>query len=226
MAQGILPDRDIRRLIAEGAITLAEPAAENQVQPASLDLRLGQEGDARASELPPRPRLLRRKEAGAAGAARIRPGARRGAGDGLRLHRAAVGEPRPSLRHRGERQPEKLHRAARRLHPRHHRRGARLRPDAGRLLRPALSGGQPAHLPDPGEDRLAAVADPLPPRQRRARRRGAERAAQARNPRHRRSALHQRAGAVDRSRRRRERPRRLPRQALHRRHRRRPRRRL
>ena len=38
---GILPSQAIRRLIAAGALQLAEPAAENQLQPASLDLRLG-----------------------------------------------------------------------------------------------------------------------------------------------------------------------------------------
>ncbi len=52
-AEGILPDRDINRLIEEGAITLAEPAADNQVQPASLDLRLGRKATrVRASFLP------------------------------------------------------------------------------------------------------------------------------------------------------------------------------
>ena len=40
-ARGILPDGAIRQLIAEGRIPLAEPAAPMQVQPASLDLRLG-----------------------------------------------------------------------------------------------------------------------------------------------------------------------------------------
>ena len=38
---GILPSQAIRRLIAAGALQLAEPATENQLQPASLDLRLG-----------------------------------------------------------------------------------------------------------------------------------------------------------------------------------------
>lgn len=38
---GILPDRAIRELIGGGRIRLAAPAGENQVQPASLDLRLG-----------------------------------------------------------------------------------------------------------------------------------------------------------------------------------------
>ncbi len=51
--QGILPDNAIRRLIAEGAISLAMPAAESQVQPASLDLRLGRKATrVRASFLP------------------------------------------------------------------------------------------------------------------------------------------------------------------------------
>ena len=50
---GILPDTGIRDLIAAGGIRLADPAAENQVQPASLDLRLGSEAfRVRASFLP------------------------------------------------------------------------------------------------------------------------------------------------------------------------------
>jgi dCTP deaminase len=38
---GILPGQAIRALIETGAVRLAEPVAERQVQPASLDLRLG-----------------------------------------------------------------------------------------------------------------------------------------------------------------------------------------
>lgn len=38
---GILPAQAIERLIAEGAIALDRPAAPDQIQPASLDLRLG-----------------------------------------------------------------------------------------------------------------------------------------------------------------------------------------
>lgn len=38
---GVLPDSALRRLIAEGAITAATPIAPDQIQPASLDLRLG-----------------------------------------------------------------------------------------------------------------------------------------------------------------------------------------
>jgi len=38
---GILPSQAIETLIADGAVKLAEPLLENQLQPASLDLRLG-----------------------------------------------------------------------------------------------------------------------------------------------------------------------------------------
>ncbi len=40
-AHGILPSQTIRALIASGGVNLAEPILENQLQPASLDLRLG-----------------------------------------------------------------------------------------------------------------------------------------------------------------------------------------
>lgn len=51
--QGILPDSAIRKMIAERAIGLKQPAAETQVQPASLDLRLGAKATrVRASFLP------------------------------------------------------------------------------------------------------------------------------------------------------------------------------
>jgi dCTP deaminase len=40
-AQGILPDRMIAALAKDGAITAAYPFADEQIQPASLDLRLG-----------------------------------------------------------------------------------------------------------------------------------------------------------------------------------------
>ncbi len=40
-ANGILPVQAIRRLIAEGQVRLAQPMLQDQLQPASLDLRLG-----------------------------------------------------------------------------------------------------------------------------------------------------------------------------------------
>jgi dCTP deaminase len=39
--QGVFPARLIEKLHAEGAISAARPFDEDQVQPASLDLRLG-----------------------------------------------------------------------------------------------------------------------------------------------------------------------------------------
>jgi len=52
-AAGILPDRDIETLVADGGIRIAAPLADNQVQPASLDLRLGETAyRVRASFLP------------------------------------------------------------------------------------------------------------------------------------------------------------------------------
>lgn len=41
IGSGILPIQAIRALISGGAVSLAEPLAEGQIQPASLDLRLG-----------------------------------------------------------------------------------------------------------------------------------------------------------------------------------------
>ncbi|MGH6816123.1 MAG: 2'-deoxycytidine 5'-triphosphate deaminase domain-containing protein, partial [Hyphomicrobiaceae bacterium] len=50
---GLLPAQAIRALVAEGAIGAGEPIAPAQVQPASLDLRLGVQAiRVRASFLP------------------------------------------------------------------------------------------------------------------------------------------------------------------------------
>ena len=38
---GVLPDQAIKDLAAQGAILKAAPFDDNQIQPASLDLRLG-----------------------------------------------------------------------------------------------------------------------------------------------------------------------------------------
>lgn len=40
-AGGVLPAQDIRRLIEDGALSAAKPIEDRQIQPASLDLRLG-----------------------------------------------------------------------------------------------------------------------------------------------------------------------------------------
>lgn len=53
VAHGILPAQAIRALVSGGALKLAEPLAEGQLQPASIDLRLGREAyRVRASFLP------------------------------------------------------------------------------------------------------------------------------------------------------------------------------
>ena len=93
-ANGILPDRMIAAMADAGLILPAYPFVESQIQPASLDLRLGDIAyRVRASFLPgpgrDRGRAHRRVEA-----ARNRSLRRRGAGDQLRLHRAAAGKPR------------------------------------------------------------------------------------------------------------------------------------
>jgi dCTP deaminase len=41
LAQGVLPDRELMQIVREGAITAEGGILEDQVQPASLDLRLG-----------------------------------------------------------------------------------------------------------------------------------------------------------------------------------------
>lgn len=59
---GIQPDSRIRALIESGAIRLQEPVAETQVQPASLDLRLGNRAyRVRASFLPGPARNVRER---------------------------------------------------------------------------------------------------------------------------------------------------------------------
>ncbi len=53
LISGILPDSGIEQMIAQGAIKIAVPLAEQQIQPASLDLRLGEKAyRVRASFLP------------------------------------------------------------------------------------------------------------------------------------------------------------------------------
>ena len=41
VTDGILPAQAIRALVSGGALKLAEPMADGQLQPASIDLRLG-----------------------------------------------------------------------------------------------------------------------------------------------------------------------------------------
>ena len=123
----------------------------------------------------------------------------------LRLHRAAAGEPGAARRDLAAAANPKSSTGRLDIFTRVITdRGAGLRHDSGRLPRPALCRGQPAHLPDHRARRLAPVADPLPPRQCPPRRRRAASRSTRRTPlvdgepQHRR-----RPGAVDRPRRRR-----------------------
>ena len=117
----------------------------SQIQPASLDLRLGDIAyRVRASFLPGPERGSPSASRNGDARNRSRPGAVLETDcvylvpllERLELPPAIV----------GGRQPEKLHRPARRLHPGDHRWHAQLRPDRRWLSRPALCRDQPADL--------------------------------------------------------------------------------
>ena len=163
-AGGILPAYDVR----------ARPDPAREPRPAARRHRLS-----RARELPARPHHGRGAHR-ASEAARDRARRRRGAGDRLRLHRAAARKPRAAGRHRGRGQSEKLDRPARRVHPRDHRPRARLRPHRGRLSRAALCGDFAEDVSGAGARGLAAVAAAPAPRPRGARRATSSRALHAR----------------------------------------------
>jgi dCTP deaminase len=93
-AAGILPCQNIEDLIAQEAITSQTPFDVDQVQPASLDLRLGARAwRVRASFLPGQPQGDRAAQGRRH--ARAGPDQGRGAGEGLRLYRRAAGAPEP-----------------------------------------------------------------------------------------------------------------------------------
>ena len=161
--KGILPDRMIAALNADGGILSESQFAPDQIQPASLDLRLGEVAyRVRASFLPGRTTVAQRIDE--LKLHEIRSDRRRGAGNGLRLYRAAAGKPGVARRDFSRRQSEKLDRPARRIYPRDRRRDARLRPYRARLPRPALCRDQPAHVSGAGARGFAFVANSLSPR--------------------------------------------------------------
>ena len=130
---GILPDRSILKLTEAGHVRPSAPYADGQVQPASLDLRLGSVAyRVRASFLPgPQATVAQRIDALRLHTIDLTD--RRGAGDRLRLYRAADGEPVAAGRYFRHRQSEKLDRPARCVHPRDRRPLARLRSGGGGL---------------------------------------------------------------------------------------------
>ena len=164
--RGILPDQRNRRRCSRRARSPRErPLDADQIQPASLDLRLGAKAYRVRASFLPGPRPHGRRQARPPETARDRSVRRRGAGNRLRLYRAAAGKPGAAGRHRRPRPIPKSSTGRLDIFTRvitDH--GAGVRQDPGRLSRPALSRGQPAHLPDRRAHRLAPVADPLPPR--------------------------------------------------------------
>jgi hypothetical protein len=160
-ATGILPDRMIAAMADAGLILPEYPFVESQIQPASLDLRLG--GIAyrvRASFLPGPDTTV---------AERI---------DELKLHEidlsdGAVLETNcvyivplleslalpPNILAAAN--PKSSTGPAGRVHPRDRRRHAPLRHDRAGLSRPALCRDQSEDVSGPAARRLAAVADPF-----------------------------------------------------------------
>ena len=155
--QGILPDRMIAALAKAGGILPAYEFAPDQIQPASLDLRLGDTAyRVRASFLPGHTTVAERIDQLKLHEIALGDGAV--LETGARLHRAAARKPRAARGHRGRRQSEKLDRPARRVHARHHRPRARLRPHRGGLSRAALCGDFAEDVSGAGARGLAALA--------------------------------------------------------------------
>ena len=165
---GLLARQRIEALAREGALFAAAPIEAGQLQPASLDLRLGGRGFSRARELPAGQGRKRRRPAEepqpGAGLARRRRG---GAGEGHRLYRAADGAARAAAGPFRRGQSEELDRAARHLHPPHRRRLGRFRPCSGGLRRAAVRRDFAAQLQRARARRHAA--EPAPPARRRRR---------------------------------------------------------
>ena len=167
--KGILPDHMIAALARAGGILpatrfRARPDPAGEPRPAARRGRLS-----RARELPARAATTVAERIDELKLHEIALDRRRGAGDRLRLHRAADRKPGAAGRHRGRRQSEKLDRPARRVHPRDRRRARGFDRIERRLSRSALRRDQPADISGAGARGLAAVADPLPPRPCRAR---------------------------------------------------------
>ena len=108
----------------------------------------------RASFLPGKGRTVESKLADDA-VARHRPQQGRGAGDGVRLPRAADGAARPAPHALRDGQPEELDRPARRVHPADRRRDRLVRLRAAGIQRSALHRDIAAQLQHPGAPGLA-----------------------------------------------------------------------
>ena len=135
---GILPAQDIRAMIRGREITATVDIGEEQIQPASLDLRLGRVAYRVRASFLPGPEATVHDRLAAFGMHEIDLAA------GAVLEKGCVyivpadgkrGAEKPRL---GAGQSEKLHRPARRVHPADHRPLGGLRPGRRRLQGPAL----------------------------------------------------------------------------------------
>ena len=161
-ATGLLPAQHLRSLIEQShEIQSLFPIAPEQIQPASLDLRLGATAwRVRASFLPgearDRPGQDRRLRDASLRARRCRHGAR----EGLRLHRRALGVPGAQEAHLGDRQPQELDRPPRRVRPPDHRSRPRVRSGVRQLSGAALRRDRAPDLQHPGAARRPPEPDP------------------------------------------------------------------
>ena len=215
---GILPDQEILALFQSGALLSPRPLDSDQVQPASLDLRLGEKAwRVRASFLPGPAHNVSEKldrlklhEIDLANGAVLETGCVYIVPllESLNLpaHISASANPKSST--------GRLDIFTRVMTDK----GARVRQDPGRLFRAALPRSQPAHLSDRRPHRLAPVADTLPHRQRAAVGRRTRNPAPRRDAGRDRAAQHfgRRHRSFHRPQRQEGQPRRLPRQAPHR----------
>ena len=160
--QGILPSQAIGSLIETGAISAAKPLLPGQVQPASLDLRLGARVHrVRASFMPgPAATTAEQIERFVLHTIDLAHGAVLECGcvyvaeveEHLALPPDVQGFANPKS------STGRLDVFTRMIADH----AAGLRSNRARLPWPPLSGNLPADLPDPGPARLQALADPLP----------------------------------------------------------------
>ena len=91
-ANGILPERVIQAMFAAQEISAAQPPVKGQIQPASLDLRLGPVAYRVRASFLPGPEHQSGEPFGAVETAYHRSPGRRCSGDGVRLHCSLAGE--------------------------------------------------------------------------------------------------------------------------------------
>ena len=178
LTTGLLPSQLLREAVAQGREILSpQPIGDDQIQPASIDLRLGEVAYRVRASFLPGARASVRDKLDLLSMHRIDLTAGRGSRKGLRLYRAVAGICVAAETHRGGCQPEELDRPARCLRPGHHRLRHRIRPHPRGLQGAALCRDLAARLQHPGAHRLSPGAVAHPPRLARVQRYGAAPAA-------------------------------------------------